>query len=137
MGVVVEIPFPPAGPANTMINLDSCGRRDLGDGVGARANKRAGLRPEIAMPRGCFDAVGRDDVPVRTAHLDGHRAAAVDMPQGDASAVGPRPAVAPLHQGEQRREQLFTLVGEVIVLAASLSGHVIGPPPGSRNSSKR
>jgi hypothetical protein len=62
------------------------------------------------------------------AHFDGDRCTAVGVRQRYPTAVGTHPPVAPLHQSQQRGQQLLPLVRQVIVLPAALACNVIRAP---------
>ena len=56
------------------------------------------------------------------AQLDADGLAAVAVEQLDRAAAVVEPAVAPLHQRDQHREQVRALLGEPVLLAGALAG---------------
>jgi hypothetical protein len=76
----------------------------------------------------CLDVAGPEVVPLGAAGHDPDRpGTGPRVPQRDRSLPLVRqPAVTPLHEGDQCREQVDALVGEDVLLAGSLAGLAVG-----------
>ena len=68
------------------------------------------------------ELLGGDLVSGGAAQLGRHRLATVPVAQLDRAAPVVEPAVAPLHQRDQRREQVGALLGQPVALAGALAG---------------
>ena len=56
------------------------------------------------------------------AHLDTHALTAVAVNQLDRAAALVEPAIAPLHERDENREQVGALLGEPVLLTGPLAG---------------
>lgn len=77
------------------------------------------------MMRREVELVEVDLVVVVAAQLDMDAASAVAVTQLDGPAVVCRPAVAPLHEGDEHRQQLGALAGEAVARPGSLTGFAV------------
>src|SRR3954454_15550325 len=80
--------------------------------------------PSAAAPatRDEIQLVRRHLVPRGAAQLDGDGLAALAMAQLNRATMLVEPLVAPVHQGDERREQVGALVGQAVALAGALAG---------------
>src|SRR3954469_18139289 len=87
--------------------------------------------PPPGRPLGCalaqrdIEIVDRDPMSGRASQLDGHRVAAPPVAKLERAPLVVEPAIPPLHQRSERREEIVAFLGEPVLLARALSGFPI------------